>query len=134
MANFVTVIHECRDYATWKTAYDSDAGNRAAAGLTDIHALRDQDNPNVLALVFGVSDMGRAKAFVAAPELAATMKAAGITGVPRIRFRQGDYTPAAADHFATMTLTVRDYAMARDAYAMDAGDRKTSPVAHVDGG
>jgi hypothetical protein len=110
MAKYLTVIHECKDYPTWKTAYDADAPNRAAAGLTDFHVLREHDNANLVALMFGVSDIARAKAFAQSPDLAATMKAAGIIGTPRLRFRHGDYNRGSAANYATMTLTVRDYA------------------------
>jgi len=124
MANYLTIIHECKDYPTWKDAYDAHAPKRAAAGLTDIHALREHDNANLVALMFGVSDLGRAKAFVSSAELAATMLAAGIVGTPRLRFRHGEYNRASAANYATMTLTVRDYETALKAYAMDAADRK----------
>jgi hypothetical protein len=124
MANYLTVIHECKDYATWKKAYDADAPKRAAAGLTEIHVLREHANANLVALMFGVSDVPRAKAFATSPDLAATMKAAGIIGTPRVRFRHGDYKRASAAIYATMTLTVRDYETALKAYAMDAADRK----------
>lgn len=124
MANYLTVIHECKDYLTWKKAYDGDAPNRTAAGLTDIHVLREHDNANLVALMFGVSDVGRAKAFATSPNLAATMKAAGIIGTPRVRFRHGEYHRGSAANYATMTLTVRDYETSLKAYAMDASDRK----------
>jgi hypothetical protein len=126
MANFLTVIHECNDYPTWKKAYDAHAPKREAAGLTEIHLLREHDNGNLLALMFGVSDVGRAKAFAASPDLASAMKAAGVTGTPKLRFRHGDYTRKAAPSYATMTLTVRDYETALKAYAMDAADRKAA--------
>ncbi len=126
MANYLTVIHECKDYPTWKKAYDTHAPNRAAAGLTEIHVLREHANANLVALMFGVSDVARAKAFGTSPELAATMKAAGIIGTPRVRFRHGDYKRASAATYATMTVTVRDYETALKAYAMDAADRKAA--------
>jgi hypothetical protein len=124
VANFVTIIHECKDYPAWKKAYDAHAPKRAAAGLTELHVLREHDNANLLALMFAVSDVGRAKAFATSPELAATMKAAGIVGTPRVRFRHGNYSRVSAPIAATMTLTVRDYQTALKAYAMDAADRK----------
>jgi hypothetical protein len=124
VANYLTVIHECKDYPNWKKAYDADAPNRVAAGLTDIHVLREHDNANLVALMFGVSDVARAKAFATSPDLAATMKAAGIIGTPRLRFRHGKYNRVSAPISATMTLTVRDYEAALKAYAMDAADRK----------
>jgi hypothetical protein len=124
MANFLTVIHECKDFSAWRKAYDADAPRRAAAGLKEIHLLREHANANLVALMFGVSDMGRAKAFGTSPDLAAAMKAAGVIGTPKIRFRHGDYTPASAANYATMTLSVRDYDTALKAYAMDAAERK----------
>jgi hypothetical protein len=124
MANYLTVIHECKDYPTWKKAFEADAPNRAAAGLTDIHVLREYDNANLVALMFGVGDVGRAKTFARSPDLAAAMKAAGIIGTPRVRLRHGEYNRGSAANYATMTLTVRDYATALKAYAMDAADRK----------
>ena len=126
MANYVTVIHECKDFAIWKKAYDADAPKRKAAGLSEIHVLREHDNPNLVALMFAVSDVAAAKAFIASPDLAGTMKAAGITGTPKVRFRHGDYARKSSASYATMTLTVRDYATSHKAYAMDAADRKSA--------
>jgi hypothetical protein len=124
MANYLTVVHECKDYPTWKKAFDSGAPSRQAAGLTDIHVLREHANANLVALMFGISDPGRAKTFAGSPDLAAAMKAAGVIGTPTVRFRHGDYNRASAANYATMTLSVRDYATALRAYAMDAEDRK----------
>jgi hypothetical protein len=124
MANYLTMIHECKDFPAWKKAYDADAPRRTAAGLTEIHVLREHENANLVALMFGVSDVGRANSFAASPDLAGAMKAAGVIGTPRMRFRHGDYTRTSAASFASMTLTVRDYETALKAYAMDAADRK----------
>jgi hypothetical protein len=126
VANYLTVIHECSDYLAWKKSYDAHASKRAEAGLTELHVLREHDNSNLVALMFGISDVGRAKAFGASPDLAAAMKAAGVIGTPRVRFRHGEYSRGSAANYATMTLTVRDYETARKAYAMDAADRKAA--------
>jgi hypothetical protein len=128
MADYLTLMHQCKDFPVWKKAYDADAPRRTAAGLTEIHVLREQDNPNLVGLMFGVSDVGRAKAFTTSPDLAATMKAAGIIGTPRMRLRKGDYTGKSAASYATMTLNVRDYETALKAYAMDAADRKAATL------
>ena len=124
MANYLTVIHECKDYATWRKAYDAAAAKRAAAGLTEFHVLREYANANLVALMFRVDDVGRAKAFATSPDLDAAMKAAGVVGSPKVRFRHGNYNRVSAPISATMTLTVRDYETALKAYAMDAADRK----------
>jgi len=128
MANYLTVIHEIKDFTAWKKAYDADASKRAAAGLTEIHLMREHDNANLVALMFGVSDVARAKTFGASPELASTMKAAGVIGAPKIRFRHGNYARAAAASYATLTVTVRDYETSMKAYAMDAADRKNASL------
>jgi hypothetical protein len=128
MANFLTVIHECNDFTAWKKAFDAHAPQRAAAGLTEIHVLRELDKTNLVALMFLVSDVGRAKAFIASPDLASAMKAGGVVGTPKIRFRQGDYKRTAASNYATMTLAVRDYETSLKAYAMDAADRKAASL------
>lgn len=126
MANYLTVIHECGDFTAWKKAYDADAPTRQAAGLTEMHVLRDQGNANLVALMFGIGDMEKAQAFGSSPRLAAAMQAAGIVGVPRMFIRHGNYTRAFAVTYATMTLTVRDYATALKAYGMDAAERKAA--------
>jgi hypothetical protein len=126
MADFLTVMHECKDFPTWRKVYDADAARRAAAGLTEIHVLREHDNPNLVALMFGVSDVDRGKAFTTSPELGAAMQTAGIIGTPRMRFRHGSYTRKSAAGYATMTLSVRDYETALKAYAMDPADRKAA--------
>jgi hypothetical protein len=124
VANYLTVIHECKEYPSWRKAFDADAPNRAAAGLTDIHVMREHDNANLVALMFGISDVARAKAFATSPALAAAMKGAGVIGTPKVRFRRGEYNRGPAANYATMTVTVRNYETARKAYAMDAADRK----------
>jgi hypothetical protein len=128
MADYLTLMHECKDFPVWKKAYDADTPRRTAAGLTEIHVLREHDNPNLVALMFGVSDVGRAKAFTTSPDLAATMKAAGIIGTPRMRLRQGTYTRMSATSYASMTLNVRDFETALKAYAMDAADRRDASL------
>jgi hypothetical protein len=124
MANYLTVIHECTDFSVWRKGYDADLPGRTAAGLTELHVVREHANPNMIGLVFEASDVARAKAMIASPELADTMKSAGIIGTPKVRIRHGDLKQQSAANYATITLTVRDYATAQRAYAMDAADRK----------
>jgi hypothetical protein len=128
MANYLTVIHECKDFPAWRKSYDADAPRRAAAGLTELLVVREHANPNLLALMFEASDLGRATAMGTSPELAAAMKAAGIIGTPRVRIRHGQFTQQRAADYATITASVRDYETLRKAYAMDAADRKAATL------
>ena len=124
MANYVTALHECKDYSNWKQAFDADLPQRQAAGLTTLHIMREQANPNFLALMFEASDIGRARSLSQSPELAARMREGGIIGTPRITFRHGAYTRSTASGFASLTADVRDFETAKKAYAMDAVDRR----------
>jgi hypothetical protein len=112
------ISHECRPCLL----HLSKIGRQAQA--ITLRSFAQQNFADLVALMFGVSDVGRAKAFTTSPDLAATMKAAGIIGTPRLRFRHGEYNRGSAANYATMTLTVRDYETALKAYAMDAADRK----------
>lgn len=128
MANYLTVIHECQDFALWRKAYDADLPGRAAAGLTELYLVREHANPNLIGLVFEASDVSRARAMMASPDLAATMQAAGVVGTPRVRIRHGELQHQSAANFATITLSVRDYATAQRAYTMDAADRQAASL------
>ena len=124
MGDYVTVLHECKDFTNWKQVFDADLAHREAAGLTTLHLFREHSNPNLLALVFEASDINRARTLSQSPELAARMREAGIIGPPRIRFRRGAYTRSTAEGFASLTLEVRNFDIARKAYAMDSADRR----------
>jgi hypothetical protein len=87
MANFLTVIHECEDYATALKAYAVDAAERKHAGLTDLAVLQLDDDPNNLPILWAVGDVARATAFFDSPALAAHMvKNAGVVGPPERHF------------------------------------------------
>jgi hypothetical protein len=124
MGNYVTVLHECKDYPNWKQAFDADLPHREAAGLTTLHIMREHANPNFLALMFEASDISRARTLSQSPELAARMHEAGIIGTPRIRFRHGAFTRSTASGLASLTADVRDFETAKKAYTMDAAERR----------
>jgi hypothetical protein len=95
VANYLTVIHECKDYPTWtvrdyetaRKAYAMDAADRKGAGLTDRGILQLDDDSNNLLLLWTLSDVARATAFFDSPALAAHMaKNAGVVGVPERHF------------------------------------------------
>jgi hypothetical protein len=126
MADYVTLMHECRDFPVWRKAYDADAPRRASAGLKQIHLLRNHANPQVIGLMFEASDLGKAKAMSSSADLAAAMTAAGVIGKPRIGFRRGTYQQRSAPIYATMIAQVGDYDTLVKAYAVDAADRKAA--------
>jgi hypothetical protein len=83
------IRHTVQDFAKWKPAYDAHRPARQAAGLKDLHLWRNVDNQDEVFLLFEVSDMAKAKAFAASPDLKQTMTAAGVIGPPDMVFLSG---------------------------------------------
>lgn len=128
MSELLTVVHECTEFGRWKVVYDADAVNRKAAGLTDLMLVRQSTNPNVIALVFEVSDHAKAKAMVASPRLREAMQKGGIIGKPDIHFRRGEYSPREASNYLSVNCRIRDIGTFRKGYAMDKADRQNATL------
>ena len=126
MSDILTIIHECTDFSRWKSGYDADAANRKSAGLTDLMQVRQSTNPKVIALVFGVADLAKAKAMVASPALRQAMQNAGVVGTPQVHFRRGDWTTRDAANYLSLNCRIRDIDTFRKGYAMDKADRQTA--------
>ena len=84
------IRHKVQDFGKWKAAYDAHRQARAAAGLKDLHLWHNVDDPNEIILLFEASDVGKAKAFAASPDLKERMTAAGVIGPPDIFFLSGE--------------------------------------------
>lgn len=76
------IRHKVQDFDKWKPAYDSHQQAHAAAGLKERHWWHNIDDPNEIGLLFEVSEMDKAKAFVDSKELNERMTAAGVTATP----------------------------------------------------
>jgi len=131
MNEILTIVHECKDFASWKAVYDADAPNRRTAGLTDLLLVREATNPNNVALVFDVSDHDKAKAMMASPVLHALMQKAGIAETPDIHFRRGEFTGRDAANYLSLNCKIRDIGTFRKGYAMDKADRQNASLADL---
>jgi hypothetical protein len=81
------VAHHVKDFDTWLKAFDGEgAAVRTANGLVDRGLARGIVDSNMVYVVFAVSDMAKAKARAASPELKKIMKDAGVDGPPTIRW------------------------------------------------
>ena len=79
----VMVVHKVKDFDTWLKAFDAEGkATRAQYGLMDRAVGRDLDDPNIVYLAFAVTDMAKAKARSASPELKKIMEDAGVIGAP----------------------------------------------------
>ncbi len=123
MADFLTIIHTCKNFEAWKPIYDADAPNRSAAGLADVFLARRMDDLNAVCLIFQVNDQAGAKAFIKSDQLRDAMVQAGVVGTPTIRFRQGEFAPGTMDTYLTLNCKISGIDKFRAGYSMDATDR-----------
>ncbi|MEP7170484.1 MAG: hypothetical protein ABI855_14035 [Bacteroidota bacterium] len=83
----VRVTHKVKDFDAWLKVYDGEGKDtRAANGIIDRSLSRGIDDPNVVTIVFAISDMAKAKARMNSPELKALMMGAGVEGPPTFFF------------------------------------------------
>ena len=83
----VMVSHKVKNFDAWLKVYDAEGKDtRAANGMIDRGMARDLDDSNMVYLVFAITDMAKAKARVASPELKKIMTDAGVIGQPKIYF------------------------------------------------
>ncbi len=77
------VSHKVKDYDAWLKVYDAEGkAKRAENGMIDRGLARGVDDPNMVYLVFAVSDMAKAKARGQSPELKKLMQDGGVIGEP----------------------------------------------------
>ena len=82
----VLIRHRVADFARWKAAYDSHAGERRLAGLDEEHLLRSIADPNEVVILFAAHDLTRARAFIGSPDLQDAMQVAGVIEGPDVYF------------------------------------------------
>ena len=81
------VAHHVKDYATWLKAFDGEgAATRAANGIVDRGLARGLVDSNMVYITFAVTDMAKAKARFASPELKKLMTDAGVDSPPTTRW------------------------------------------------
>ncbi|MEI8059699.1 MAG: hypothetical protein WCG67_06030 [Ferruginibacter sp.] len=80
------IYHTVKDYNQWKQGFDADSVARLASGLSFIALEKSADKPNDVKIVFAVSDLGKAKSFIADPRLEEAMGKAGVISKPVTNF------------------------------------------------
>jgi quinol monooxygenase YgiN len=84
---WVLVSHKVKDFDAWVKVFDAEgSATRAANGLVDVVLARGIDDPNLVHLVFDITDMAKAKARMSSPDLKKIMMGAGVEGAPKIEF------------------------------------------------
>ena len=76
------------DYARWKPVFDEHEAVRREYGFTGHSVHRDADDPSVVIIALRVTDISRAKEFVASEDLRSAMERSGVLGPPEIWFAE----------------------------------------------
>ena len=84
---WVIVTHKVKDFDAWLKVYDGEGvATRASQGMVDVALARGIDDPNLVHIVFDITDMAKAKAAIFSADKKKLMQSAGVTGVPVIQF------------------------------------------------
>ncbi len=84
---WVSIKHKVKDFEAWVKVYDSEGtATRATFGLVDVLLARGNDDPNMVYIIFDITDMAKAKARMSDPALKQLMTDAGVEGKPQITF------------------------------------------------
>jgi hypothetical protein len=86
MASFVLFRGRVRNFEAWKKAYDAHLAVRQEFGLSDEHVLRGADDQDEVFILRKVSNLDRAKAFVASPGVGEAIEKSGVVGKPDVYF------------------------------------------------
>ncbi|MFV8325368.1 hypothetical protein [Flavobacterium sp. ZS1P14] len=81
------VTHRVKDFDAWLKVYDAEGTDkRMDEGLIDRGMARSIDDPNMVALVFAITDMKKAKASMTSEAKKKLMMDAGVEGAPQMFF------------------------------------------------
>jgi hypothetical protein len=83
----LAVSHHVKDFGVWLKAYDAEGDSaRRANGLIERGIARNLYDSNTVSILFEVSDMAKAKARMASPDLKKVMTDAGVDSPPTFRW------------------------------------------------
>lgn len=82
----VEIRHNVKDFAKWKSAFDTDSTERMGSGLEQIVVAKNLNKPENVYIALKASDLKKAKDFAAAPRLKDVMDKAGVSSKPEVRF------------------------------------------------
>ena len=83
---YLLVRHKVADFSNWKRVFDSHAEAQRQSGLRIEKVLRNLDDPNEVVLLFTVTDLDKARAFVSSPEVPRAKAESGLVDRPDIYF------------------------------------------------
>lgn len=128
----VFVRHAVNDYAAWRPVYDGFGAAHDKKVVLAQAVYRSADDPNDVTVTHDFASLEKAQAFMAAPELKATMEKSGVKGEPSIWITMGkpDHVPAKGVVRVFIQHEVADVVTWRKAYdGFDVTRRKLGVIA-----
>jgi len=86
---YLFVRHKVADFARWKGVFDSYAAAQEESGLVIDRLLHTTDDPPEVVMLFRVTDVKKAEAFMNTPEAAAAKDESGVIGEPEFFYCEG---------------------------------------------
>jgi hypothetical protein len=81
------ITHKVKDFDAWLKVYDAEGtAKRMEEGFIDRGLARSIDDPNMVAIVFAITDMKKAKENIKSEAKKKLMKDAGVVGAPEMFF------------------------------------------------
>ena len=81
------IVHKVKDFDAWVKVFDAEGpATRAANGMNDLVLGRGVNEPNMVHIVFDVTNMAKAKSRLAEIKKKKLMEDAGVVGSPTITF------------------------------------------------
>jgi len=76
------------DFTQWKRVFDSHAEAQRQSGLHLKHLWRGLDHPNEVFMLFEVTDIDKARSFIASPSVPDAQRQSGVVEKPDIFFME----------------------------------------------
>jgi quinol monooxygenase YgiN len=81
------IAHRVKDFEAWLKVFDEEGpAKRKENGFLDRGLARGLDNPNMVYIVFAITDKEKAKARINSAELKKIMTDAGVEGPPQFMY------------------------------------------------
>ena len=78
-----------QDYSKWRAVYEENESKRASNGMGEHHVFRNSDDMNSIVLLFEVTDLEKARAYVDSDELKQAQLKGGVIPPPTVTWLTG---------------------------------------------
>ena len=101
------VKHKVANFAKWMPAYEADDSARVSYGLHNFVVSRGAKDSNMVMIALHMDDTTRVKQFSMLPSLKATMKKAGVIGVPKIMYTETEWHDTTTNSSTTRVMIMQ---------------------------